>query len=94
MKLILRDYYLRKVNGESITLEGIIKEKKLTKKDLIQLAKENNIFFKHEWTKDQIMNRIIGSFSNIVYARECCSCRTKEENNYSFYRRIYAKYYL
>ena len=94
MNELMKAYYLRKRNNEKVTVESLIKEKKLTRSDLIEIAKKNSIYYNCKWTKDQIIGRIVGSIERIIYARECCSCRGKEETEYDFYTRMYAKYYL
>ena len=94
MDELMKTYYMKKRNNEKVTVEGLIKEKKLTRSDLIKIAKENSIYYNCKWTKNQITERIVGSMERIIYARECCSCRRKEESKYDFYNRMYAKYYL
>lgn len=94
MNELIKAYYLRKRNNEAITVESLIKERKLTRLDLIKMAKLNSIYYNCKWTKNQIAERIVGSMERIIYARECCSCRSKEESEYDFYSRMYAKYYL
>ena len=94
MNELLKAYYFKKKNNERVTIESLIKEKKLTRLDLIEIAKKSSIYYNCEWTKDQIIGRIVKSIERIICARECCSCRNKEESEYDFYSRMYAKYYL
>ena len=94
MNELMKTYYTKKRNNEKVTVESLIKEKKLTRLDLVKIAKENSIYYNCKWTKNQIAERIVGSMERMIYARECCSCRSKEESNYEFYNRMYAKYYL
>ena len=94
MNELMKTYYMKKRNNEKVTVESLIKEKKLTRSDLIEIAKLNSIYYNCKWTKDQIVGRIVGSIERIIYARECCSCRNKDESEYEFYNRVYAKYYL
>lgn len=94
MDELMKTYYMKKRNNENVTVESLIKEKKLTRSDLIEIAKLNSIYYNCKWTKKQITERIAGSMERIIYARECCSCRSKEESKHDFYNRMYTKYYL
>ena len=93
MNELMKTYYMKKRNNEKVTVESLIKEKKLTRSDLIEIAKENSIYYNCKWTKKQMVERIVGSMERIIYARECCSCRSKEESKHDFYiKRIIITY--
>ena len=90
-ELIMKDYFTKRMRGERVNLESMIS--KLTKTQLIQLAKNDCIFIKSDWNKKQIADRVMGSIEHVIYAIECCTVRSENEPKQDFYKRVYYKYW-
>ena len=90
-ELIMKDYFAKRMRGERVNLESMINS--LTKSQLIQLAKNDTIFIKSDWNKQQIAERIMGSIEHVIYAIECCTVRGENEPKQDFYKRVYYKYW-
>ena len=90
-EIIMKDYFTKKMKGERVNLESMIN--KLSKTQLIQLAKNDTIFIKSDWNKQQITERVIGSIEHVIYAIECCTVRGGNEPKQDFYKRVYYKYW-
>ena len=69
---IINEYFSKKFEGEDVTVELIVKSYNLSKKQLVDFAKKESIYFRSNSTKEDILDRIIGSISHIVYAIDCC----------------------
>ena len=69
---IINEYFERNFSGKYITIEDLVKSKKMSKKELIEFCKKECIFYHHGFTKEQIQDRVIGSISHMIYAMECC----------------------
>ena len=68
---IINEYFENRFSGNNITIEDLVKSKKMSKKDLIDFCKKECIYFNNNWNKDQILDRVIGSISHLVYAFNC-----------------------
>ena len=90
-ELIMKDYFTKRMRGERVNLESMINS--LTKTQLIQLAKNDCIFIKSDWNKQQIADRVMGSIEHVIYAIECCTVRGENESKQDFYKRVYYKYW-
>ena len=90
-ELIMKDYFTKRMRGERVNLESMINN--LTKTQLIQLAKNDCIFIKTDWNKQQIAERVMGSIEHVIYAIECCTVRRENEPKQDFYKRVYYKYW-
>ena len=90
-ELIMKDYFAKRMKGERVNLKSMINS--LTKTQLIQLAKNDTIFIKSDWNKQQIAERVMGSIEHVIYAIECCTVRGKNESKQDFYKRVYYKYW-
>ena len=90
-ELIMKDYFAKRMRGERVNLESMINN--LTKTQLIQLAKNDCIFIKTDWNKQQIAERVMGSIEHVIYAIECCTVRRENEPKQDFYKRVYYKYW-
>ena len=91
-ELIMKDYFTKRMRGERVNLESMINN--LTKSQLIQLAKNDCIFIKSDWNKQQIVERVMGSIEHVIYAIECCTVRRENEPKQDFYKRVYYKYWV
>ena len=69
---IINEYFSRKFEGEKVTIESIVKSYNLSKKQLVDFAKKESIYYRSNSTKEDILDRIIGSISHMVYAIDCC----------------------
>ena len=90
-ELIMKDYFAKRMKGERVNLKSMINS--LTKTQLIQLAKNDCIFIKSDWNKQQIVERVMGSIEHVIYAIECCTVRGVNEPKQDFYKRVYYKYW-
>ena len=90
-ELIMKDYFTKRMRNERVNLESMISS--LTKTQLIQLAKNDCIFIKSDWNKQQIAERVMGSIEHVIYAIECCTVRRENEPKQDFYKRVYYKYW-
>ena len=90
-ELIMKDYFAKRMRNEKANLESMINS--LTKSQLIQLAKNDCIFIKTDWNKQQIAERVMGSIEHVIYAIECCTVRGENELKQDFYERVYYKYW-
>ena len=68
---IINEYFENRFSGSNITIEDLVKSKKMSKKELIDFCKKECIYFNNNWNKDQVLNRVIGSISHMVYAFDC-----------------------
>ena len=68
---IINEYFESRFSGNNISIEGLVKSKKMSKKELIDFCKKECIYFNNNWNKDQVLDRIIGSISHMVYAFDC-----------------------
>ena len=68
---IINEYFVNRFSGNNISIEGLVKSKKMSKKELIDFCKKECIYFNNSWNKDQVLDRIIGSISHMVYAFDC-----------------------
>jgi hypothetical protein len=68
---IINEYFESRFSGNNISVEDLVKSKNMSKKDLIDFCKKEYIYFNNSWNKEQIINRIIGSISHMVYAFDC-----------------------
>ena len=91
-ELIIKDYFTKRMTGERVDLEVMIN--RLTKTQLIQLTKNDTIFIRSDWNKQQIVERVMGSIEHVIYAIECCTVRRENEPKQDFYKRVYFKYWL
>ena len=91
-ELIMKDYFTKRMRNERVNLESMINS--LTKTQLIQLAKNDCIFIKTDWNKQQIAERVMGSIEHVIYAIECCTVRRENEPKQDFYKRVYYKYWV
>ena len=91
-ELIMKDYFTKRMRNERVNLESMINS--LTKSQLIQLAKNDCIFIKTDWNKQQIAERVMGSIEHVIYAIECCTVRRENEPKQDFYKRVYYKYWV
>ena len=91
-ELIMKDYFTKRMRNEKANLESMINS--LTKSQLIQLAKNDCIFIKTDWNKQQIAERVMGSIEHVIYAIECCTVRRENEPKQDFYKRVYYKYWV
>ena len=91
-ELIMKDYFAKRMRNERVNLESMINS--LTKSQLIQLAKNDCIFIKTDWNKQQIAERVMGSIEHVIYAIECCTVRRENEPKQDFYKRVYYKYWV
>ena len=69
---IINEYFERNCSSNYITLEDLVKSKKMSKKELIDFCKKECIFYHHGFTKEQIQDRVIDNISRIVYTMICC----------------------
>ena len=68
---IINEYFENRFSGNNITIEDLVKSKKMSKKELIDFCKKECIYFNNNWNKNQILDRVIGSISHMVYAFDC-----------------------
>ena len=68
-ELIMKDYFTKRMRGERVNLESMINS--LTKTQLIQLAKNDTIFIKSDWNKQQIAERVMGSIEHSIAYITC-----------------------
>ena len=69
---IINEYFSRKFKGEKVTIESIVKSYNLSKNQLVDLCKKESIYYRLGSSKEDILDRVIGSISHIVYAMNCC----------------------
>ena len=68
---IINEYFENRFSGNNISVEDLVKSKKMSEKELIDFCKKECIYFNNSWNKDQILDRVIGSISHMVYAFDC-----------------------
>ena len=68
---IINEYFESRFSGNNISVEDLVKAKKMSKKELINFCKKECIYFNNNWNKEQILDRVIGSISHMVYAFDC-----------------------
>ena len=69
---IINEYFERKFEGKKVSVESIVKSYNLSKSQLVDFAKKESIYYRSGASKKDILDRIIGSISHIVYAIDCC----------------------
>ena len=69
---IVNEYFSRKFEGEKVTIESIVKSYNLSKNQLVDLCKKESIYYRSGSSKEDILDRVVGSISHIVYAVDCC----------------------
>ncbi len=69
---IINDYITRKENGEKVTVESLVKSYNFSKAQLVDLAKKESIYYRSGSSKEEILDRVKGSISHIIYAMDCC----------------------
>ena len=69
---IINEYFKRNYSGEYITIENLIKSKKMTKKELIDFCKKECIWYHEGLTEKMILDRVIDNISYILYTIICC----------------------
>ena len=69
---IINEYFSRRFKGEKVTIESIVKSYNLSKNQLVDLCKKEFIYYRSGSSKEEILDRVIGSISHIIYALDCC----------------------
>ena len=69
---IINEYFSRKFKGEKVTIESIVKSYNLSKNQLVDLCKKESIYYRSGSSKEDILDRFIGSISHMIYAIDCC----------------------
>ena len=89
--IIIKDYFSKNMKGEYTTVESLVK--RLSKTQLIQIAKNDCIFYRSSWNKQEIFDRVFQSIAHVVYGIECCNVKNDYESIQEFCSRIYTKYF-
>ena len=69
---IINEYFERKLEGKKVTIESIVKSYNLSKNQLVDLCKKESIYYRSGSSKEDILDRVIGSISHMIYALDCC----------------------
>ncbi len=69
---IINEYFERKFEGKKVSVESIVKSYNLSKNQLVDLCKNESIYYRSGSSKEDILDRIIGSISHMIYAIDCC----------------------
>ena len=93
---IIKESVYRKSQGESISTESILSEaiKGISKKDLVNVFKENSLFFNNKWGKKEMIERLEGACNRRMGALILSTVEVPGESEQEFYKRIYAKQYV
>ena len=88
---IINEYFSNNMKGEYTSVESLVK--RLSKTQLIQIAKNDCIFYRSNWSKQELFDRVLQSIAHVVYGIECCNFKNDYESIQEFCTRIYMKYF-
>lgn len=93
---IIKESIYRKSQGEDISTENILSEalKGISKKELVNIYKENELFLNSKWTKQEMIERLEGACNRRIGALIMMTVEIKGESLQDFYKRIYTRQYL
>lgn len=93
-KMIVKHYFYRLSNEENIDFEDYIRKmfEKITKPELKKYCNNNNIFYKSNFTKDMLIEKVYKSSNELLKSMLENTKEVKGESLREYYYRIYINF--